>query len=490
VKQTLRRWIWALPFGWPVMVCAHGFGERYDLPIPLNYFVFGACATVALTFVVAIFWGRRWTTPPQARALSIEVHGPGQHLIQRLCQAMGLGLLALTTWAALAGTRDPLMNFAPTWIWIAWWVGLSLFCALIGHVWPLWDPWRTLFEGGQAVIQWLGWRHQGLGCSWPRHLGVWPAVWGLLLWSWLEVIYALPSSPQRVGWAILVWSAAQWLGMHAFGRAIWQNHADVFAIYFRQLARMAPIQTTADGRRLVLGGSNHGRTCKDPLEPAGMVGFVIAMLATVLFDGIHNSPLWLVFQNALQQTVPAWIDANGYVAGALGLLTVWLVLISAYGLTCWITSWVLGTGQSHQVAQLFLPALIPIAVGYLLAHNFSGLVIQGQHVLTLLSDPLGRQWNLWGTAGQGLNVGLVDAQTTWYVALFSIVAGHVMSVWWSHHLALSHWQNARIALKACVPLTLLMIAYTAISLFIIAQPLVEPSAVEIALLSSKAPGGE
>jgi hypothetical protein len=238
----------------------------------------------------------------------------------------------------------------------------------------------------------------------------------------------------------------------------------------------------------VLGAPSHGHTCKGPLEPAGMVGFVMAMLATVLFDGIYSSPLWLVFQNGLQQTVPAWIDANGYVAGALGLITVWLALASAYGLTCWITSWVLGTSQSHQVAQLFLPALIPIAVGYLLAHNFSGLVIQGQHVLTLLSDPLGRQWNLWGTAGPGLNIGLVDAQTTWYVALFSIVAGHVMSVWWSHQLALGHWKNTRFALKACVPLTLLMIAYTAMSLFIIAQPLVEHSPAEIAWPSYQASG--
>ena len=29
---------------------AHGFGQRYDLPVPLNMFLIGAVATVALSF--------------------------------------------------------------------------------------------------------------------------------------------------------------------------------------------------------------------------------------------------------------------------------------------------------------------------------------------------------------------------------------------------------------------------------------------------------
>ena len=33
-------------------VYAHAFGQRYDLPIPLSYFMAGAAATVALSFVI------------------------------------------------------------------------------------------------------------------------------------------------------------------------------------------------------------------------------------------------------------------------------------------------------------------------------------------------------------------------------------------------------------------------------------------------------
>ena len=39
-------------------VSAHGFGERYDLPVPLDYFVVGAAATVALSFLIIAFFIR------------------------------------------------------------------------------------------------------------------------------------------------------------------------------------------------------------------------------------------------------------------------------------------------------------------------------------------------------------------------------------------------------------------------------------------------
>ena len=34
---------------------AHGFGERYDLPLPLNFWLLGAAASIVLSFVVVSF---------------------------------------------------------------------------------------------------------------------------------------------------------------------------------------------------------------------------------------------------------------------------------------------------------------------------------------------------------------------------------------------------------------------------------------------------
>ena len=71
------------------------------------------------------------------------------------------------------------------------------------------------------------------------------------------------------------------------------------------------------------------------------------------------------------------------------------------------------------------------------------------------------------------DIGIIDARITWYVAISSIVIGHVISVWLAHRVALREYGTPRRAVIASIPLTLLMIAYTAISLSVIAEPLVQ-----------------
>ena len=170
---------------------------------------------------------------------------------------------------------------------------------------------------------------------WPSGLGMWPAVGLLLLWSWLEVIYALPSSPQRIGLAVVAWTVVNIVGMLGFGRDSWQRHADVFAIYFDQLGRIAPLQLKHS--KELIKPQDHEPQPPQGSNP-GRVGFVIAMLASVLFDGLHGSPAWLIFQETGQRWLPLNWDVNGYWIGALGLICVWLVLGLAYVAACWITA--------------------------------------------------------------------------------------------------------------------------------------------------------
>jgi hypothetical protein len=42
--------------------------------------------------------------------------------------------------------------------------------------------------------------------------------------------------------------------------------------------------------------------------------------------------------------------------------------------------------------------LLPIALGYLVAHYLTYLLIDGQRILIAISDPLQKGWNLFGTA--------------------------------------------------------------------------------------------
>jgi hypothetical protein len=110
------------------------------------------------------------------------------------------------------------------------------------------------------------------------------------------------------------------------------------------------------------------------------------------------------------------------------------------------------------------------------AHYFHYLLVQGQLIIPLLSDPLGRRWDLFGTAMYYLDIGILDARFIWYLAITSIVAGHVISIWLAHRLALREFGARGKAVAASVPLTVLMVLYTIISLMVIADPLVQYSA--------------
>lgn len=461
---------------------AHGFEERYDLPVPLAYVVAGACAMVLLTFVFAIFFVRQpsksSSRPSQSSpALSQTRIPPG---LIGLARGLAWLLFALTLAAALWGSGDPLMNLAPTLVWIVWWIGLSFAVILLGNVWPALDPWRTSFDLLDACARKMG-RSQGisLGWTWPARLGVWPAVFLLLAWCWLEVIYPIAASPFKLGCAALVWTVLNLAGMVALGRDSWQRHADVFSVYFSTLGQMAPISFNARLKAFSWRPLGHGLTQDKTFHGPGHVGFIMAMLSTVLFDGMHGGAAWLVFEQGLKKIAPQWMDVNGYFAGTVGLLVVWLLFVLAYIVTCRLCAILMGPSAAgnadYRMARRFAPTLIPIAAAYNIAHNFSNLLIQGQTVFQLLSDPFGWQWDLFGTARYYPDISVVDATVTWYVALASIVLGHVMSIWLAHRVALNLGLSARRTALGTLPLTLLMVAYTAISLTVIAEPMVSYS---------------
>ena len=126
----------------------------------------------------------------------------------------------------------------------------------------------------------------------------------------------------------------------------------------------------------------------------------------------------------------------------------------------------------RETACAFVLTLVPIAVAYHLSHYFSLLLTAGQFVIPLASDPFGFGWNLFGTAGYKVDLGVVSPYVFWYGAVALIVVGHVIAVVLAHRVALREFGERRAALVSQLPMLALMIAYTMLSLWIMAQPIV------------------
>src|SRR5258707_1334919 len=163
---------------------AHGFGQRYDLPLPPSLYLLGTAAAVILSFVVVGLFARH---TPRARGyplIDLLAHPLGRWLahpvLLALLKLIAAGVFILTVTAGFCGNQDPYRNIAPTLVWIICWVGLATFSAFVGDLWAVVSPWRSLFDRAYRLYRRLTGRTSlALGLPYPEALGMWPAV-GLL----------------------------------------------------------------------------------------------------------------------------------------------------------------------------------------------------------------------------------------------------------------------------------------------------------------------
>jgi len=488
----------------PGLAHAHGFGERYDLPVPLYLYITGAGAAVAFSFVVIGLFVRATSGPhdyprvnllrwPAGRAL---VHPAVVHSIK----AVAVGLYALVILAGLIGDASPVDNLAPTMVWVIWWVGLAYVSALVGDVWALINPWGTIFDWAERLYRRADDEGElSFGYRYPDRLGVWPGVLLFLGFAWVELVYGDSSVPGRIAQLVLAYSLITWGGMLLFGKDEWLRRGEAFSLAFGLLARFAPTEIrvlsygpcdscplscrAGDGRCIGCGNC-FGRAPVDERElnlrpfavglirseavSWSMMAFVLLLLAMVTFDGFIATPFWADIQNSLYDAIPDLTSIR-----ALALLASPFVFIAVY--LGFSTLMAVSSGARPLVGDLartFVYTLVPIALAYHLAHFFSFLLIQGQLIIPLASDPFGFDWNLLGTAGYRVDIGIVDARFAWITAVVAIVIGHIVAVYLAHAIALRTFSERWPALRSQVPMLVLMVGYTMTSLWILAQPIV------------------
>ncbi|HEY5127621.1 MAG TPA: hypothetical protein VIJ35_10055 [Bradyrhizobium sp.] len=463
---------------------AHGFGQRYDLPIPLSFYVWGAGATVALSFVGFTLFLRQ---EPNLSRLRAEWHPKGRlvNAVVMSARSLAVGLLALVIVAGLFGSQDPIRNIAPAMIWIIAWVGLAFLSLLLGEVWALINPWDTVFTFAESSYRRIrAGAVLGSGRRYPEWLGVWPAFLLFVLFSWMELVWSGKNVPAELAAALLVYSGLTWLGMFVFGREAWLGRGEVFTLVFGTFARFAPLARMLEGRVGIRVRPPAAGLLEDHPLTISMVALVIALLATVTFDGFLETPLWArvdfaVLDSASDSSFWAVLslreDQAVRAVRTLTLLGWVLLFLGVYAVFCWLTAAVSGDRavSAGIIARRFVLTFVPISLAYHVAHYFSLLFIGGQYAIPLLSDPLGRGWNLFGTAGYQVDIGFVTPRLQWSVAVVAVVLGHVVAVYLSHVTALRVFRSRRAALVSQIPMIVLMVGYTMISLWILSQPIVE-----------------
>jgi len=236
--------------------------------------------------------------------------------------------------------------------------------------------------------------------------------------------------------------------MFIFGRKAWLHGGEAFNVYFGLLGRIAPFGLVEG--RVVVRPPLSGLTRLDVVP--GTLAFISVMLGSVGFDSVSRTSFWLDLQvrlgGELARTAASFAGLVGtVVAVALAYLA---AVAAARALT----------GYESDLAGPFLGSLVPIALVYVLAHYFSLLVLQGQYLVPLVSDPFGRGWDLIGTAAFRPNLGLLTPNTVWYVQVAALVAGHVAGLALAHDRAVGLFPSPRLALRSQYAMLALMVLYT------------------------------
>ena len=415
-----------------------------------------------LSFVIVALFVRE--RPPIDASVRLPLRFAGTGWIAAAARAVAVALFALALLAGFFGAQDPYRNLIVTMVWVVWWVGFAFVCALLGDLWRPLNPLATLFPDRLS-----------LRLRYPEWLGVWPAVVLFFCFAWAELVWRDKDVPLYLARVLLGYSVLTWIGMLLFGRQAWLERGEAFSLAFGILGRFGPLDTRAGALRPPGAGlAESGRV------PFSFVVFVLLMLATVTFDGFLETPLHQAIATSVQESRALsrllfrlsefGIDEEAAIS-SVALLGFPLLLLAAYWLASWAMVRITARRTVMEVACAFVLTLVPIAVAYHLSHYFSLLVTAGQFIIPLASDPFGWGWNLFDTAGYKVNLAIASPYVFWYGAVTLVVVGHVIAVYLAHAVALREFGDRRLALLSQAPMLALMVGYTMLSLWILAQPI-------------------
>lgn len=219
-------------------------------------------------------------------------------------------------------------------------------------------------------------------------------------------------------------AAARW------GEA-WFARGDAFEAYAGLLARLSPFGRRADGR-LVVRNPLDGLDATERVP--GLAATLCVLLGSTAYDGFSGTAGWTgTLQTSPLGPVPT---------ATLGLLAVIGATGAVYAL-CTAATRVPGAGAA------FAHSLVPVALGYLVAHYFTLFTTEAPRALALAV----------GAAPGPVPEPPLEPGALAALQVCAVVTGHVLGVVAAHDRAV-RLQPPERAVSGQIPLLVLMITYT------------------------------
>ena len=439
---------------------AHATEGGIVLLLPTDFYTAAGAAAVALTVVLMAVLPERAMSrifAPLPLPLVRLPRGRAPQITSLLSALLFLALL----WQGALGERDPMENPLTLGVWTAFWIMTVVVQGVVFDIWRWVNPW----SGPAAALRGLGLRPV---LALPARLGYAPAIATFLGFAGFLMVDPAPADPGRLAWAGGLYWAFTMLATLLFGPR-WLRRGEGVTLLMRSYARMSLVARRKGGLALGLSG---WRVLRARVPRGGWAVFMLMMLACGSFDGVNETFWWLGVWgiNPLEFPGRSAVVAQNLV----GLLAANALLIAVFAATVktglLLNRSTLGLGPAM---RLFAPTVLPIALGYHIAHYYTAFLVDGQYLWAMIEMAFEA-----GHDHQGhdhhVTTGFFNTTDSmrriWLTQASAVVLGHVIAVMLAHGVALRVFGTARRALLSQAPLALFMIGYTFFGLWLLASP--------------------
>jgi len=485
----------------------------------LPYWQGVALALLATVGSVAYLWKRSLPTPanPGLQAVGRRIELTRIPLLKRLLLWRGfqpvlmlitLFGFVLAVMTGLFGTPVGSKNFAIIFVWIVWWALLKIVLVpLAGRLWctmcPIPAPGEWLQRRGILVKR--GDRPLSLARKWPRKLdGVWlqnagllavtifspiiltvPSVTGMVLLTFIVMAVVLSLVFERrvfcryfcpVGGFVGLYSLVSPLELRVKDAGVCRHHREKECYLGSAEGYGCPwlIKPWRLQRNAHCGLCTEClKTCpKDNvavnLRPFGSDLFVqagrglgeaytalIMLTCALLYSAIFLGPWgWL-------KDWAAAASISGRVLYAGAFLAVNLIVVPGlFGLAVALSKGLSGV-RGVSLKQLFINhsyALVPMGLSLWVAFSFSFLFVNGSYALSVISDPFGWGWDLFGTRAYPWTPYL--PQVVPYLQVTTLVAGLVFSIYVAYRIGQGHSADEGQTMRGLIPIAAFLAVVT------------------------------
>jgi len=440
----------------PSSAVAHVSEQGLVLLLPTDIYTGAGVASVAATVVLLAILPSRVTAALFNTVRVPSLNGVGA---QRATSFVSFLLLMALILAGFAGPRDPLSNPLPLSVWTVFWIAIVTIQGVFGNLWAWINPWRGpawLFRKALGVV--------------PAELpvGSWLGLACFMAFAGVLLADPAPSDPDRLAFVVLCYWAVHFAGTIWFG-SVWLAKCEGLTLALTALARCGLFGRSEKGTAFGMPGWQIARR----RAPVGLALISVLLLGVGSFDGVNETFWWLSRLGINPFEYPG--RSALVLPVLLGLFFANIALVIIFALCLWVGLRLIRSDQSLRTVFLaFAPTLLPIALGYHVAHYLTAFMVEGQYALVALSDPLMTGADLLGLGTFYVSTGFFN--TTYSVRVIfltqagAVVLGHVVAVLVAHAVALRVFDTHRKAILSQLPLALFMIAYTLFGLWLLSSP--------------------